>query len=289
MTKIITRSYAYGDIILMSGIFENLLMSDTDFVFRTDPDLVEWFDYAPYETIPYTRAYDGEHITLDDVIEQEEDRLIQLGNNRNRIAIACNILGIEPKILCPAFYTTDREWEVVKGIKNIYPHPYIGIAPSSRYACKTLDIQQWIEIINHLILVCGGTIFIFDSPTNFSKIKVNGNLHFLSGDWRKLTRWCMAMDLMLTHDSVWCHISAGVGTPQILLTSCTDGQLIGKQYPNIILPRPPHKCYPCFYRFREGCNKNSHPKCLSINTQVFVSNILNLLKGEQSEWNLWTL
>jgi ADP-heptose:LPS heptosyltransferase len=71
------------------------------------------------------------------------------------------------------------------------------------------------------------------------------------------------MDLMVTHDSLWSHFSAALGVPQVLLASCTDGQLLSKGYPDVSVVQRDWDCVPCWYRFKEGgCIYSNYPRCL---------------------------
>jgi len=289
----ITRSYAFGDIILASGALEAMLQYDCSVTFRTDPLFVEWFRHAPYTTIPFTESIIEPHVTLDDVVEQQEDKLIMCGQNKNRIAIACDILEITLEKHRPYFYMTDNEWDLVKKIKTLYPQPYIGISVSSRYGCKTLGYEKWSNIIDYLSSIFNGSIFIFDSPENHNKLqcKNKNNIHFLQYSWRTFTLHCRAMDFMVVPDSVWSHIAASVDVPQLLLTSCTDGELIAKDYYKAIYPKPPFDCSPCWYHFnREGCSKHLPAYCLErINSTKLVMGIYETIKGNVFDWKeLWT-
>lgn len=280
----VTRSYALGDIVLASAAIEAMIKSGYDVTFRTDPAMIDWLRFSPYNVISYTDPYEEPHITIDNVTELAEDELIEQGRNKNRIEIMCDLLGVLPSQLYPSFYCSPEEWRLVRKIKTMYPQPFIGIAPSSRFTCKTLGYDKWKAVITYLSAIFNGSIFILDSADNLPKSTVLGlkNVHWLQHSLRIMTLYCASMDLMVTQDSLWSHVSASVFVPQLLLTSCTDGGLIANDYYKAIYPKPPMSCSPCWYKFPDKrCGKHNPPHCMDqIDTTALVMGICDTLNNK---------
>jgi ADP-heptose:LPS heptosyltransferase len=287
-----SRTYAYGDIILTSAFLENVKIKypHLEILLHTDPYMIPLFLCCP--TFKTTAEKQDGMIILNNIFEVMEDKEIaETGRlSKNRIELMCGYFDIPMVIRKPQYYLTSEENESAFGkLASMFPMPHIGIAPSSKQIEKTLGLPKWKTIIQSLLQKTQGTIFIFDSSENESRLGITDKRVVYLGNmaWRGKMLYCLMVDVMVTHDSLWSHLAASTGTPQILLTSCTDGKLLTKDYPSAFVIEPVEKCYPCFYRLEHNnCGRNTTPKCFdNLNIQDLVKYIIQISEGNYESWS----
>lgn len=270
-TILLSRTYAFGDVLLVSAFVESFAASHPDdkiilhTSIATEP-LVRHHAHAEivageeglHKAMGQTRAF----IRLDDVAEFYEDRHEAI--DLNRIEIFCDYVGIEPVTLCPSYYITTEEIESAREMLERYTQPFIAISPSSMRAEKSWHPHKWSEFITRVLEETGGTVFIFDSK-DIVQYRSPRVVPLIGRQLRTCGAIGWHMNLFITQDSLWTHWAAALAVPQILLASCTDGNLLAKGYPMVrVIQRNHWDCCPCWYQFSEGgCNYGEHPKCLA--------------------------
>jgi ADP-heptose:LPS heptosyltransferase len=288
-----SRTSAYGDIILTSCFLENVKLKypHLEILFHTDPYMIPLFLCC--KTFKTTPEKQDCMIVLNNIFEVMEDKEIAETErlSKNRIERMCTYFDIPMIIKKPQYYITEDENETAfSKLASMFPMPHIGIAPSSKKIEKTLGLPKWKTVIEMLLRKTEGTIFIFDSLGNeeglgirHDRVKYLGNMA-----WRGKMLYCLMVDVMVTHDSLWSHLAGATGTPQVLLTSCTDGKLMTKDYTSAFVVEPIEKCYPCFYRIEQktkGCARNHPAKCFDdLNIEHFIDYVISIAKGDYSAW-----
>lgn len=280
---LLQRSYALGDVLLMSAVVTNMLEKYPNLTIhlRTSKEAEPLLRHnANIELYSSTDSFRdcvrkyGDFVDMNNLPEVYEDE-IRPDVTENRIEIMCRILGIEPVHLCPEYYMTNSEIEL--GHKAIMgmDRPILGIAPKSRRIEKTWPEDKW-ELLIHFWKKMGGTVLIFHDQPIPKLIDAGARtLHYF--DIRMAAAIAHHIDIMVVLDSLWTHLAAALSIPQILLTSCTDGRLLSKGYPAVTCVIPEQECYPCWYNFgMGGCVLGQDSKCLVSTDCEYV---FELLKG----------
>ena len=267
---LLQRNYALGDVLLMSALIRNIREKypRVQIHIGTSKEAAPLLKYSPgleiFSSIENFReciSKYGDFINMNNLAEVYEDSL-RPDVSMNRIEIMCDILGIEPVHLCPEYYIKDNEiaagYRALDGLER----PLLGIAPVSKRKEKMWDLGKW-ELLIDLWKGAGGSVLIFHNEPLPSLIEAGAKtLHYY--DIRMAAAVAYHMNCMVTLDSLWTHLSAALFIPQVLLTSCTDGVLLSKGYPDVMPIVPEHECYPCWYNFHAGgCVAGQYPECLS--------------------------
>lgn len=284
---LIQRSYALGDVFLMSALARNIREKYPNIrihlgttveaapLLNNNPNIEL---YAGVEFRDCISEY-GDFINMNNLAEVYEDSL-RPEVNLNRIEIMCNILGVEPVHLCPEYYITRSEIENGYKFLSNLNKPILGIAPVSRRKEKTWPVEKFIILVNLWKSRTGGSVLIFHDGAIQSLIEAGAKtLHYF--DLRMAAAVAYHVDFMVALDSLWTHLAAALSIPQVLLTSCTDGKLLSKGYPGVTCVIPDQECYPCWYFFEKGgCVIGHYPKCLNaIEPEMVFDRILEVFNA----------
>lgn len=266
---VVSRTYAYGDILLALIVLELLLFRypNNRIIFHTDERMEPLVRYYPgvdiivgKDRLQKALRTAGVFLNLDDVPELFEER--NPGAGLNRIEIFADYLGMTPMTLSPSYYITKEEIEGLGNYAKKFESPFIGISPSTMRTEKTWRPERWESLALKLIEETNGTVFVFDSE-NVLECQHPKIVPFINKSLRAAGAMGWYMDLFVTHDSLWSHWAAALGVPQVLLASCTDGRLLSKGYPGVAVIQRDWPCVPCWYKFDNGdCIYGNYPKCL---------------------------
>lgn len=279
---VISRYNALGDVLITTAFLAALRAAyDTvPIVFATSDraePLVRYNKNASIVTGGQLRdhlADAGMYLQLEDMIERYEYSSAPY-LSRNRIEILCDIVGIEPVTLCPEYYMTDDEIRGSDGIIRGYKSPRVGLCPSSLKREKMWPLENW-QSLAHRLVAAGCTVFIYDKSQSIN-CSLPGVVPVYNMDLRHAAMIAYGMDIMVTQDSLWCHLSAALHIPQVLLAGVTDGQLIVKGYPNAVVIQRDWECCPCWYGVvRQGCNRDCYTGCM---TDIGVDEVLDTVTG----------
>jgi hypothetical protein len=223
----------------------------------------------------------GAFIDLNNIPESYEDEHRPI-INKNRIEIMLDYLDISGLAVPELFMTKGLETfgkKFVKGCKR----PFMGIAPMSRRKEKMWPMERWRELVTEWKRETGGAVFVFHSR-KIPDLEGSAVTH-TAIDLMATVSVALQMDIFVTLDSLWTHVAAALRIPQVLLASCTDGELLSKTYPSTYVLHGQEPCYPCWYMFAAGgCQLGQHPKCLSgisgMDAYVAVQGVLNGQKTE---------
>jgi ADP-heptose:LPS heptosyltransferase len=265
---VLSRHYALGDLLFVTAlidgikkIFPNLKLyiktsEKCQVLLQSNPNIITITSQTEFENI--LRVADL-HIPLDDIMEQYEDRL-GYDVDRNRIEILYNHLGIEYNKELPRIYV---EQKYLNGVYNVltYPQPYIAICHQSLRVEKSLHPDKFIELIKSFK---NRSCTLFTFGIDRLDYKQNNLVNLEGASLKEAIAWMLYMNVAVTLDSFWSHACAGFNIPQVLLTSCTDGELLSKDYPECSVIHADMSCYPCWYKFeRGGCHLGEYPQCLN--------------------------
>jgi ADP-heptose:LPS heptosyltransferase len=285
---VLERTYALGDVFLTTGVVDaiNSALPGVKVHFYTSDGARPLLMHHPgmvliknVQDLYNNIQRHGNYIKLDNVPELYEEH--HLPDVRySRIEIMCNHLGIEPVSLCPSYYLTDAETDLGRNVVSRYPAPYLGIAPVSRRIEKMWDVTEWTILTRLWKQRTKGTVFCFHSQ-EIPEISKAGVVRLDWFDLRSAAAVAFHMDVFVTLDSLWTHLVAALGCPQVLLTSCTDGELLARDYPKTIVLHSSDDCYPCWYQFpHEKCSLSNPPQCLLAVSAGRVADAVEKLTGD---------
>lgn len=280
---LLRRTYALGDVLLMSALVRDIkekyphltihlhTSREAEPLLRHNPQIQL---YDSVDSFRECIRKHGDFIDMNNRPEVYEDE-IRPDVRENRIEIMCRILGIEPVHLCPEYYILESEIEAAgKALAGI-SRPLLGIAPVSKRKEKDWPLEQWRELVRLWHTLDGDVIIFHNKP--IPELSEAGAKSFHYFDVRMAAAIAYRVDLMVTLDTLWTHLAAALSVPQVLLTSCTDGMLLSRGYPDTVCVIPENECYPCWYNFHTGgCVLNHHPECLE---SIDYEYVFELAKG----------
>jgi ADP-heptose:LPS heptosyltransferase len=269
---VVSRTYAHGDVMLAATVLESLKLKfpGKEIIFHTstlhEPLVRGYLGVKVISGDELLRAElrkAGVFLDLDDIPEKFEEKTSPV--EINRIEIFHQYLGLHPEAYCPSYYMTEAETEAHLFFLEQHRKPYIGFSPSSIRMEKSWPLDRWRTLVNALVdgNGNGGTVFIFDGK-DAMKVRHPQVVPIINRHIRAAAAVAWHMDVMVTQDSLWTHLAAAMGVPQVLLASCTDGELLSWGYPDTTVIQRDWDCVPCWYDFSKGgCVTGNYPRCLS--------------------------
>jgi ADP-heptose:LPS heptosyltransferase len=288
---VVSRTYAWGDVILATAVIYAILQerSDLKIFFHTHSEIQPLLKHYPdielikdAEALRQATMQSYGVIILDNVPELYEEGClpdVQL----NRIEIMCRHLGVQPVKLCPSYYITENEDKFGRAAIEKLQRPFLGIAPVSRRIEKMWLPERWVDLVKQWRAETGGTVFVFHSD-DLPELREAGAVPLYWHNIRLMVAVGVYMNCFVCLDSLWSHLAAALTVPQVLLTSCTDGELLAKGYPRVKTIHGELSCHPCWYLWTHmQCSVDNPPACLKgVSAGMVLEAIRSLL---QEAWN----
>jgi ADP-heptose:LPS heptosyltransferase len=265
---VISRDYALGDVLFVTAFIKNLITTypHLSIYFKTN-DVVSSILNGNNDFVTIVKKSDiteamrscDIHVCLNDVMEQYEDSHKPV--DKPRIEILSTFCNVSYEQKTPRLFLDKQQIDSWLPFLSQYPRPFVGVCTSSIRKEKALSPSLWNYVCSKLTQ---GTLFVIDKLD----IGIRGKnvIPVIDNRLDGILGLLISMDRVITLDSFLCHASSAFDIPQTLVTSCTNGKLLARDYANVDVIEPEKDCYPCWYNLKlGGCGLANYPKCLDEN------------------------
>lgn len=273
------RTSALGDVLITSAVAQALTDKyGSDVYFITSPEGMELLKcikgIIPESVKTYFNNYNIKWVIDLDVLKENYEFAYEGMTEhlqKNRIEITYEYLRMPISRTSPDIYLNTNILNFGYNFVRDLKRPVIVIAPSSSWLCK---MWQNMPVLIDKLVKSRYSVILLDKKLWFDP--PNGCYMFIDCPIEIGISLLFHSDILLTLDSFWMHMAGAIGVPQLVLCSCTDGNVNARYY-NAKVVHGNMDCFPCWYRFREECSLHKFPKCLDT---VTADEILEYIRRE---------